>query len=144
MLTEVKIPDAIFKELKHCCSGYTMFRNGQNLEPGYKPDYVLAAGNSYIILECDNSSSRKTFVGAMIKAAHFLRDDKQGILVLVLVNKQNVNYVVIARHLKKYLNWIGSKTNLKDIYVLSSTNYWRNGKVLTVLGKKFLALAQKV
>ena len=70
------IPDKQFKELNHTFKGYAKYLCGQSLEPGYKPDFVLKKGNEYLILESENSSSRKTFVGGMIKAAHFLQNEK--------------------------------------------------------------------
>lgn len=80
----------------------------------------------------------------MIKAAHFLTGDNEGILILVMVNKKNVTDAAIDRHLKKYLSWVSNKTNLKDIYVITTANYYMNGKVPRLLSKSFLKLAHKV
>lgn len=96
------IPDKIFKNLIHAYRGYKVFLNGSALEMGYKPDYVLKRGNDYIILESENSSSRKTFVGGMIKAAHFLQEEKTGVLVFVIVPKKNTKATSIANHLVPY------------------------------------------
>lgn len=69
------IPDKLFKVLLHCCKGYSNHLNGQEIELGYKPDFVLRKGNDFFIFEGENSSSRKTFVGGMMKAAHYLQGD---------------------------------------------------------------------
>ncbi len=70
------IPDKEFKSLKHNLNEYSKYLCGQSLEQGYKPDYVLRKGNDYVILESENSSSRKTYVGGMMKAAHFVQDER--------------------------------------------------------------------
>lgn len=126
------IKDLDFKSLNHSCEGYEKYRNGQTLELGYKPDYVLKRGNEYIILESENSSSRKTFVGGMIKAAHFLTGEKHGKLIFVIVAKKNTSASSIAKHLQKYFDWISINTNLKEIYVIESTAYYLDKKVLNL------------
>jgi hypothetical protein len=138
------IPDKLFKALVHQCKGYDCFGNGNSVEPGYKPDYVLRKNNDYIILESENSSSRKTFVGGLIKAAHFLSGDKTGSLVFVIVPKPNTTDWAIARHLKKYLDWVRDKTNLRDVYVIEASTYYQNDEVLKLLSKSFLKVAKKV
>lgn len=138
------IPDKLFKALAHECKGYECFGKGNSVEPGYKPDYVLKKSNDYIILESENSSSRKTFVGGLIKAAHFLSGEKTGSLIFVIVAKPNTTDLAIARHLKRYLDWISDKTNLRDVYVIEASTYYKNDEVLKLLGKPFLKQAKKV
>ena len=140
----IMIPDKIFKDLVHTCRGYKMHSNGSPVEAGYQPDYVLKKANDYIILECENSSSRKTFVGGLIKAAHFLRGDNTGILIFVLVKRKNVTATAIANHLTTYLNWIKDKTNLREVYVIETTEYYQNDITLKIKSKQFLRLALKV
>jgi hypothetical protein len=138
------IPDKLFKELQHLCKGYKPFARGGILEQGYKPDYVLKKQNDYIILESENSSSRKTFVGGLIKAAHFLSGDKTGTLIFVIVPKPNTTDSAIARHLQKYLLWVSDKTNLRDVYVVESNSYYKDEALLTLLSKSFISIAKKV
>ena len=137
------IPDKLFKSLGHNHVGYEHFLNGQTLSPGYKPDFVLKKENKFIILESENGSSRKTFVGVLIKAAFFLRGGNEGELVFVIVPKKNTTASAIARHLKPYLEWIADKTNLKDVYVIEANHYYR-GKVLPLDGANFSKKAKKV
>ena len=73
------ITDKTFKSLEHTYTGFVKYLNGQQLESGYKPDYVLKNRSKYIILESENSSSRKTYIGGMLKAAHFLQNERKGI-----------------------------------------------------------------
>jgi|SRR5678809_306274 hypothetical protein len=138
------IRDAAFKQLLHACKGYSQFTNGNSVEAGYKPDYVLKRSNEYIILESENSSSRKTFVGGLIKAAHFLSGERKGILVFIIVPKTNTTDRAIANHLRKYLSWVADKTNLRDVYVIEANAYYQANLVLPLLGKKFLSVAKKV
>jgi hypothetical protein len=126
------IPDKIFKQILHTRKGYKMFLNGAAIEPGYKPDYVLRRGNSYVILESENSSSRKTFVGGMIKAAHYLQHEKSGILIFVIVPKRNTTAQAIASHLTKYFNWVKDKTNLKEVYVIEAHHYYNGRTALNI------------
>lgn len=138
------IPDKVFKSLPHNCKGYKAHTNGSPVAKGYQPDYVLKKGNDYVILECENSSSRKTFVGGLIKAAHFLQGANTGSLIFILVRRKNVTAVAIANHLKKYLTWIGDKTNLQDVYIIETTHYFQNDVILKIRSKEFLNLALKV
>jgi len=138
------IPDKIFKAIAHNCAGYDKFSNGGQLEQGYKPDYVLKKGSDYIILESENSSSRKTFVGGMIKAAHFLQNLNTGILIFIIVPKNNTQASAIARHLRKYLSWLRDKTNLKDVYVIEADSYYKDESVLTLGSPEFENIAIKV
>lgn len=106
-----------FKPLKYNRNEYSNYLCGQSLEHGYKPDYVLRKKNDYVILETESSSSRKTYVGGLMKAAHFLQDERKGILIFVIVPRINTKASSIASHLKLYYNWIKDITNLESIYV---------------------------
>ena len=126
------IPDKDFKQILHTCKGYQKHLNGAEIEPGYRPDYVLKRGNKYIILESENSSSRKTFVGGMIKAAHYLQNEKSGILIFIIVPKPNTKAEVIAAHLVKYFTWIKDKTNLKKVFVIEASHYYNGRTALKI------------
>lgn len=138
------IPDRLFKTLQHTCSEYGGHLNGQEIEPGYKPDYVLKRNNEFLILESENTSSRKTFVGGMMKAAHYLQGERTGKLVFVMVPKYNTTVRQITDHLGKYLNWIQGHTNLRDVYVIEASQYYNNESVIELLGSDFTQIALKV
>lgn len=146
ILTKIEkmIPDKIFKALLHSYKGYEKHFSGESLEEGYRPDYVLKKGNSYLILESENATSRKTFVGGMMKAAHFLQGSKRGKLVFIIVPKSNTTAVAIARHLKKYLSWIKGISNLRDVYVIEAVHYYTEEVLLPLDSSEFLGKAIKV
>lgn len=123
------IPDKLFKSLTHQCDGYQAFLKGESLERGYKPDFVLK--------KAENSSSRKTFVGGMIKAAHFLQGNRTGVLVFVIVPKKNTTAKAISAHLAPYFNWISDKTNLRQIYVIEATHYCSGEQTLKIGSNSF-------
>ncbi|RPE05802.1 hypothetical protein EGT74_25915 [Chitinophaga lutea] len=126
------IPDNLFKSLCHCCDGYDKFLYGQTIEAGYKPDYVLRKGDDFIILESENTSSRKTFIGGLIKAAHYLTGERTGILVFIMVPKNNTSTTSIAAQLKTYFSWIKDKTNLRKVYVIAAGQYYQSENVLKI------------
>ena len=138
------IPDRVFKSIEHSFKGYKKYSDGQQVEVGYKPDYVLVKGNDYIILESENSSSRKMYVGGMIKAAHFLRDNRMGILVFVIKPKKNTKVSSIAKHLSPYFKWLEGRTKLKSVYVIDGAKYYSNNVVLEIGGQAFNDMAIKV
>lgn len=138
-----KIPDKIFKSIVHCCDGFEKFSNGQQVEKGYKPDFVLRKGNEYIIFESENSSSRKMYVGGMLKAAHFLQNQKTGILIFVITPKVNTKVSSIANHLKPYFDWIKDKTNLYGVYVIGAKGYYIEGQPLSICSDEFINSAIK-
>src|ERR1044072_5269590 len=140
------IPDKIFKALPHTCKGYEKYLSGESLgnEPGYRPDYVLKKGNDYLILESENATSRKTFVGGMMKAAHFLQGERRGKLVFIIVPRPNTTSVAIARHLKKYLNWVKGISNLREVYIIEALHYYTEEVLSPLDSAEFFRKAIKV
>ncbi len=136
--------DKRFKNLKHNSLGYEVIKNGQELAKGYKPDVVLKKDNHFIILESEVSTSRKGYIGGMVKAAKFLSSEFIGILIYVIEIRKNTTPAQIARHLKEYYEWIAPLTNLKSIYIISDNDYCKNEEPLEISSKKFNHLAKKV
>jgi len=136
--------DSIFKKLEHKYLDYNIFMNGQQLVPGYKPDVVLKKGSEYVILESEHGSSRKHFLGGLIKAAKFLSDNNLGILIFVILLRDNTNEVQISNHLSQYLKWIKSLTNLEEIYVIPDIKYCPKEKPLEICGTEFMKVAKRV
>ena len=139
-----KIGDGDFKKLSHSCHSFKIFTNGQELGVGYKPDCVLMKEKEYIILECETKTDRKAYLGAMIKAAHFLRGKRQGTMVFVIMESENTTAKAIANHLSIYLKWIHSKTNLRNVYVIATHHYYPNSVIIELMSKEFLSAAIKV
>ena len=136
--------DFQFKRLDHKYSDFDVTGRGQQLAQGYKPDVVLRKKDKYVILESEHGTSRKHFLGGSLKAAKFLSGDNSGILVFVILIKDNTNEVQISNHLAQYLTYIKSLTNLREIYVISDDNYCPSKIPIEICGSKFLELSQKV
>lgn len=117
---------------------------------GKRGQFQLAEGSSFDWRTGVNeerifhSSSRKTFIGGMIKAAHFLQGEKFGILVFVIVERDNVKVDSIAKHLLPYFEWIKDKTGLYQVYVISTNDYYVNGEVLLIDSLEFQRKARPV
>jgi hypothetical protein len=129
--------DDLFKKLSHNAKGYSLVNSGGQLAKGYKPDIVLSKGNEYIIMECDTGTSRKGYLGAMLKASRFLTNDNRGILILVIKEKTNTTVKQIAVHLQEYLAWLKPLTNLSAVYLIETTKYCPNKIPLKLLSSEF-------
>lgn len=129
--------DKVFKNLLHNAEGYSVLNSGGQLVKGYKPDTVLQKGNEYIIMECDTGTSRKGYLGAMLKAARFLSNERKGILVLVIKEKSNTTVKQIAEHLREYLAWLKPLTNLRIVYLIETTKYCPDKIPLQLLSTEF-------
>ncbi|WEK37827.1 MAG: hypothetical protein P0Y53_09965 [Candidatus Pseudobacter hemicellulosilyticus] len=89
------------------------------------------------MLKCENISSRKTFVGGMMKAAYFLQGDRAGTLVFVMVPKDNTTATAIAKHLKPYLEWVMPHANLRTVYIIEAKHYYQCDVVMKVGSRAF-------
>lgn len=137
--------DRDFKKLKLNCAGYKILLSGGELSKGYKPDTVLInTRNEYIILESEHGTSRKHILGGMIKAANFLTHDRIGVLIIVIQIKKNTNEYLISQHLLQYFKWIKKLTSLKEIYIVSDTNYCKDEFPLELLGNEFFKLSTRL
>jgi hypothetical protein len=130
--------DNIFKQLLHTADGYSVLNSGGQLTKGYKPDTVLQKGNDYIIMECDTGTSRKGYLGAMLKAARFMNSEKKGILILVIKEKPNTTVKQIAVHLREYLVWLKPLTNLRIVYLIETTKYCPDKIPLKIMSSEFI------
>jgi len=140
------ITDREFKQMNHRVDGFLIISKGSEIEKGYKPDIVLKhkTKDDYTIVECENNSSRKVFIGGMIKAAMYLTGKRKGILVFVMSESENTSIRQIADQLKKYFEFIKSITNLKEVYVIKQIDYFSGEKTLSILSKSFLEKAFNV
>ncbi|NQU35085.1 MAG: hypothetical protein HQ521_17810 [Bacteroidetes bacterium] len=136
--------DANFKSLKHHAPGYIKYSNGQEVEKNYSPDYVLIRDNSYILLEHESEPNRKTIVADMIKAAHFLQGEKVGILVIVLTPKRKSSLESYPKHIKKYFDWVGDKTNLEEIYFIRESDYQADNDIIEINSHRFIDLSYRI
>ncbi|MFX6815216.1 hypothetical protein ABTH42_18715, partial [Acinetobacter baumannii] len=114
-----------------------ILNSGGQLTKGYKPDTVLQKRNEYIIMECDTGTSRKGYLGAMLKASKYLTNEKNGVLILVIKEKPNTTVKQIAEHLREYLIWLKPLTNLRVIYLIETTKYCPDKIPLKLLSLEF-------
>ena len=98
------ITDREFKQMNHRVDGFLIISKGSEIEKGYKPDIDLKhkTKDDYTIIECENNSNRKVFLGGMMKAAMYLTGKRSGILVFVMSESENTSMRQIANQLKKY------------------------------------------
>jgi hypothetical protein len=136
--------DNIFKGLVHYADNYKIVTTGQEIAKGYKPDAMLQHGNDYIIMECDTNTTRKGYIGGMIKAAKYLTGDRKGIVVFVLKEKKNTTVKQIHAHLQPYFEWIEPLTNLQAVYVIATDKYCVADKPLKLLDADFMQHAKTI
>jgi hypothetical protein len=126
------IKDANFKMLRHCCKEYEVYSSGTEIQKNYSPDFVLKSGNKYIIIEHETEPNRKTIVADVFKAAYFLQEEKEGILVIVMTPKKPSSFESYPKHVLSYYNWLKERTNLTDVIFVHESNYY-DGKVVLVI-----------
>lgn len=138
--------DRDFKLLHHKYKNHEVLKWGSENKSiyGYVPDVVLHDKENYVILECENSSSRKHIIGGLYKAAHFLRGKRTGIFVLVYTAKSNTTENNIQLQLKRHFEWIKQLTNHKKVYMILDQEYSKNGKALTIESLEFLKKAIQI
>lgn len=136
--------DTIFKNLLHNADNFRIISTGQEITKGYKPDVVLQNGNDYIIMECDTSTTRKGYIGGMVKAAKYLSGEKKGIAVFVIKEKKNTTVNQIYTHLTPYFEWIEPLTNLRAIYIISTDTYCSLSTPLKMLDIDFMTQAKAI
>ena len=145
--TERAISDYTFKHLPHKALGYAPWRKGGEIMPGYMPDYVLKNGNQYIIMESENNTNRKMFVGCLMKAAYFLQKEKAGCLVIVLHEFNNTKLNQIKDHLTPYFQWIKQAhlTNMSAVFLIRDRDYLvGDNDCITIFSEVFLEKAEKI
>lgn len=136
--------DKLFKNLLHNADNFKIISTGQEITKGYKPDIVLKNGDDYIIMECDTSTTRKGYIGGMVKAAKYLSGKKKGIAVFVVKEKKNTTVNQIHAHLTPYFEWIESITNLEAVHIISTEHYCSIGTPLKLLDVIFMTHAKTI
>ena len=110
---------------------------------GYKPDVTVedANGNLLYILECEQKTDRKAFLGTFIKAEYHAEHKKQKPeLIIVMQECNNTTTEQIAAHLRLYIEWLKSKgggqLSLSAVQVLSDEEYEQSISAEETLGCK--------
>ena len=134
--------DATFQACKHQVGkGNKIASRGKAVSKGYKPDVTVedAKGNLLYILECEQKTDRKAFLGDFIKAEFHAEHKKQHPeLIIVMQEFNNTTTQQIAEHLRPYIEWLkskkGGKLSLSAVQVLSDKEYEQSIKAGKTLG----------
>lgn len=139
--------DAEFKNLQHPTCNDKVETRGTAVATGYKPDITVRdeTGNLTYILESEQKTDRKAFLGDLLKAEMYAEQQKaKPALVIVMQPQGNTTTKQIASHLAPYIKWLASKQggslNLSSVQVLSDTEYGQAVAAQECLGSaRFLA-----
>jgi hypothetical protein len=122
--------DSQFKALAHRIGANVVASRGSAVSSGYKPDVTVSdtSGNLKFILESEQKTDRKAFLGALLKAEMYAEQQKaRPELIIVMQVFKNTSTKQIAAHLRPYKDWLASKKggvlNLSAIHVLSDDDY---------------------
>ena len=121
--------DADFKNYNHCIGDLQITSWGQEVSTGYKPDLTIRNSNGKLmfIVECEQKTDRKAFLGGLIKAEKYAEDigETPG-LVFVMQSFDNTTVQQIGTHLKPYLSWLSKRQGglrLSRVVVISDVEY---------------------
>lgn len=136
--------DAIFKDCKHQVGkGNKIASIGKQVSKGYKPDVTVkdAKGNLLYILECEQKTDRKAFLGDFIKAEfHAEHKEQHPRLIIVMQECNNTTTQQIAAHLRPYIKWLKLKgcgqLSLSAVQVLSDEEYEQSISAGETLGSE--------
>lgn len=128
--------DLDFKVINHTCQDYEIFSQGKEIEKNYSPDYSLRSGDKYIFIEHETDPNRKTILADIFKAAYYLQNKKEGIVVIVIKPKSSlISYV---KHVAKYCFWLQERSNLKNVFFIDQSLYFQNKIVLEINSDEFI------
>lgn len=122
--------DSEFKQLRHQVGRSHVVNNDLIDTNEYKPDIVVATrrGKIKFILECENKTDRKAFLGDIIKAEKCA--EQFGVrtkLIIVMKEMNNTKIKQMEDHLKLYVDWIksrfGNPMYLSKIFLISDIEY---------------------
>ena len=122
--------DADFKALRHPIGANVIASSGSAVSTGYKPDITIedSFGVLKFIIESENKTDRKAFLGDLIKAEmHSEQKKARPELIIVMHCYGNTTTQQIADHLQAYKQWLalknGGELNLSAVHVLSDVEY---------------------
>lgn len=130
--------DNEFKVLVHSCKKYKKYSDGQTIQKNYSPDFSLKCGNKFIIIEHETEPNRKTIIADIFKAAYFLQEEKEGVLVIVMTPKGASSFESYPKHVLPYYKWLKDKTNLLDVIFVHESHYYCNYVVLVINEPDFI------
>jgi hypothetical protein len=133
--------DADFKALNHPIGANVIASSGSAVSTGYKPDITVkdAQGVLRFILESEQKTDRKVFLGDLLKAEMHAEQQKASpALIIVMQIFENTTTKQIADHLRPYKQWLalkkGGALNLSAVHVLSDVEYQAAVAAVELLG----------
>lgn len=125
--------DSDFKALQHCVGANRIASRGTEVAAGYKPDITVndANGRLVFILESEQKTDRKAFLGDLVKAEKYAEERQaRPTLVVVMQCFDNTTVQQIADHLRPYANWLarrnGGALTLAKVLVISDDEYLKS------------------
>lgn len=129
--------DLEFKALSHCCEGYIVYSNGTQIEKNYSPDYTLSRGNQFVIIEHETEPNRKTIIADIFKASHFLQNEREGVLIIVMTPKGKSSFGSYPKHVLSYFKWLKTRTNLTDVIFVHESHYYSDNVIMIINDDNF-------
>ena len=136
------VKDTDFKDLDHRVGPHRIASIGNEISGGYKPDITIedSHGNLKYILECEQKTDRKAFIGDLIKAEKHAEDfNANPSLIIVMKPEDNTTIRQIGDHIKIYVEWLArikGKMNLSSVVVISDANYVDSFKKNELIGSQ--------
>ena len=133
--------DSEFKRLNHMVGDNRIGSRGTAVCQGYKPDVTVVDANNRLkfILESEQKTDRKAFLGNVIKAEKYAEEcNASPMLIIVMQPQQNTTVEQIAEHLQPYAVWLRQRLNeevrLSGIFVISDSEYLSSAQAQELLG----------
>ena len=122
--------DSDFKNLNHVVGSLKIATRGSAVCDGYKPDITVVdvTNKLQFILESEQKTDRKAFLGDVIKAQKYAEEcEASPALVIVMQPQSNTTVEQIANHLQPYVTWLKQKLRsdwrLSGVTVMSDSAY---------------------
>jgi hypothetical protein len=122
--------DSDFKDLAHKIGSFRIGSRGTVVSQGYKPDVTVIDENGSLkfILECEQKTDRKAFLGDVIKAEKYAEEcNASPMLIIVMQPQPNTTVKQIAEHLETYVAWLKKRLigglKISGVFVISDTEY---------------------
>ncbi len=139
-----------FRSMNHQVGNYEIATNGSQVSQGYKPDITIknSNGETIYILESEQKTDRKAFIGDVIKAEKYAQEyNFSPVLVIVMKEFNNTTVKQIADHLKPYVTWlshiISDGLKLKKVIIISDNCYKKSvGQQEVICSENFLRRAE--
>ena len=135
--------DSEFKNLPHCVGDNRVATRGNEVVHGYKPDVTVEdpEGHLVFILEHENKTDRKAFLGNVVKAEECAEcQSSTPTLIIVMKARGNTTVPQIAQHLSRYSTWLaglkGGRMSLSSICIIEEQEYSDSLTAKEVMGSQ--------